>query len=315
MEFRQPFRKGTQLNQIEQWKLDRHPFEVADAVRTRYAIDGPAAIAEVPGEVERLKWVGIYPQRQGGDAFMLRVKVPAGRLTAHQVLTLGEIIEEFADGPDDHPIWGNRYGDITTRQDVQLHWVHMADVPVIWDRLEAAGMTSVQACGDSARNVLSCPVSGVDSDEVFDASGIAREVSDFFTGNREYANLPRKFKLSITGCRDDCAQAEINDVGMWPARLADGTVGLNLLVGGGLSDGPRMASDLDVFVLPEQAVEICRAIAQVFGELGNRENRGTARMRYLVQELGAEVFRDELAERTSFKLRPAGEELHAPLPR
>ena len=76
MEFRQPFRKGTQLNQIEQWKLDRHPFEVADAVRTRYAIEGPAAIAEVPGEVERLKWVGIYPQRQGGDAFMLRVKVP-----------------------------------------------------------------------------------------------------------------------------------------------------------------------------------------------------------------------------------------------
>ena len=309
MEFLQPFRKGAQLNQIERWKLDRHPFEVADAVRTRYSVEGPAAIAEVPGEVERLKWVGIYPQRQGGDAFMLRVKVPAGRMTAHQVTTLGEIIERYADGPEDHAIWGNRYGDITPRQDVQLHWVHIADVPAIWDLLEAAGLTSVQACGDSARNVLSCPVSGVDRDEVFDASGIAREVSDFFTGNREFANLPRKFKLSITGCRDDCAQAEINDVGMWPARLDDGTLGLNLLVGGGLSDGPRMASDLDVFLLPNQALEVSRAIAQVFGELGNRENRGTARMRYLVQELGPEGFREELAERTAFELRPAGESL------
>ena len=167
-------------------------------------------------------------------------------------------------------------------------------MPQIWALLEEVGITTVQACGDSARNVLGCPVAGVDADEVFDASWIAREISDFFTGNREYANLPRKFKLSVTGCRDDCAQAEINDIGLWPARLDDGTVGFNLLVGGGLSDGPRMASDIDVFVAPEQAVEVARAIAQVFGELGNRENRGTARMRYLVQELGPEGFRAEL---------------------
>ena len=126
-------------------------------------------------------------------------------------------------------------------------------------------------------------------------SPIARQISDFFTGNREYANLPRKFKLSVTGCREDCAQAEINDVGLWPAELEDGTVGLNLLVGGGLSDGPRMASDIDVFVTPERSSSSRWAIAQVFGELGNRENRGTARMRYLVQELGPEGFRAELA--------------------
>jgi ferredoxin-nitrite reductase len=302
-------RRGAPLNQVERWKLDRHPLEVGAAVRERYSKEGPASIASVPGEAERLKWVGIYPQRQGGDAFMLRVKVPAGRLTAPQVRTIGQIIEEFADGPDDHPIWGNRYGDITTRQDVQLHWVRIGDVPTMWDRLEAAGMTTIQACGDSARNVLSCPVSGVDRDEAFDASPIARLVSDFFTGNREYANLPRKFKLSITGCVDDCAQAEINDIGMWPARRPDGDLGFNVLVGGGLSDGPRMASDIDVFVGQDQAVEICRAIAQLFGELGNRENRGTARMRYLVQELGPERFREELAKRATIDLRPAGEEL------
>jgi ferredoxin-nitrite reductase len=302
-------RRGEPLNQVEQWKLDRHPLEVAEAVRHRYAHEGPAAIAAVPGETERLKWVGIYPQRQGGDAFMLRVKVPAGRLDATQVRVLGELIEEHATAPEEHPVWGNRYGDLTTRQDVQLHWVRIGKVPEIWDRLEAAGLTTVQACGDSARNVVSCPVAGVDREEAFDASPVARAVSDFFTGNREYANLPRKFKLSITGCLDDCAQAEINDVGLWPAEGPGGELGFNLLLGGGLSDGPRMASDLDVFVGQDEAVELCRAIAQLFGELGNRENRGTARLRYLVEELGPERIRSELARRAAVELRPAGVEL------
>ncbi|MGH9299726.1 MAG: nitrite/sulfite reductase [Acidimicrobiales bacterium] len=309
MELLRPYRKGNELNTVERWKLARHPLDVAAAVRNRYAAEGPASLGEVPGETERLKWVGIYPQRQGGDAFMLRVKVPAGRMSAAQVRRIGEIIDVHADGPEEDTVWGNRYGDITTRQDVQLHWVKIGDVPRIWDSLEEVGITTVQACGDSARNVLSCPVSGVDRNEVFDASGIAREVSAFFTGNREYANLPRKFKLSITGCRDDCAQAEINDVGLWPARLEDGTLGFNLLVGGGLSDGPRMASDIDVFVHRHQALEICRAIAQLFGELGNRENRGTARMRYLVQELGPEGFREELERRAAFPLQPSAENL------
>jgi ferredoxin-nitrite reductase len=309
MEFIHPFRKGDQLNQVEQWKLARHPLDVEEAVRDRYAKQGASSIALVEGEVERLKWVGLYPQKQGGDAFMLRVKVPGGRMTAAQARRIGELVDRFAVGPEPSPIWGDRYCDITTRQDIQMHWLKIEDIPFVWDSLEEAGVTTIQACGDSARNVLSCPVSGVDRDEVFDASGIAQEVSDFFTGNREYANLPRKFKLSITGCRDDCAQAEINDIGMWPALAADGTTGFNLLVGGGLSDGPRMASDLDVFVRREQAVEVCRAIAQVFGELGNRENRGFSRMRYLVQELGPERFREELDTRTAFDLEPAGEDL------
>jgi ferredoxin-nitrite reductase len=138
---------------------------------------------------------------------------------------------------------------------------------------------------------------------------VAQAISGYFTGNREYANLPRKFKMSVTGCHEDCAQAEINDIGMLPARLEDGTLGFNLRVGGGLSDGPRMASDIDVFVRPEDAVEITRGIAQVFGELGDRENRWTARMRYLVQELGPEGFREELEKRVCVELTPAGEDL------
>jgi ferredoxin-nitrite reductase len=301
-------REDQTLNKVERIKQARHPLEVRQAIIDTYSKD-LSAMDEVPGEVERLKWVGIYPQKQGGDAFMLRVKVPGGVLTPEQTQVIGKIASDFAQGPISNPHFGNNFLDLTTRQDVQMHWIEMKNIPEVWRRLEEVGITTVQACGDSARNVLCCPVSGLDRDEVIDAFPVAQAISAYFTGNREYANLPRKFKMSVTGCLEDCAQAEINDVGMLPARLEDGTVGFNLRVGGGLSDGPRIASDIDVFVRPEEAVEITRGIAQVFGELGDRENRWTARMRYLVQELGPEGFREELEKRVSVDLTPAGEDL------
>jgi ferredoxin-nitrite reductase len=301
-------RENQRLNKVEKIKLERHPLEVRQAIIETYSKD-LAAMDEVPGEVERLKWVGIYPQKQGGDAFMMRIKVPGGVLKPEQARVIGRIAAEFANGPIPNPHFGNNFLDLTTRQDVQMHWIKMGDVPEIWRRLEEVGVTTVQACGDSARNVLCCPVSGLGREEAIDAYPVAQAISNYFTGNREYANLPRKFKMSVTGCVEDCAQAEINDIGMLPARLEDGTLGFNLRVGGGLSDGPRMASDIDVFVRPEDAVEITRGIAQVFGELGNRENRWTARMRYLVQELGPEGFREELEKRVGVELIPAGEGL------
>jgi ferredoxin-nitrite reductase len=301
-------REDQTLNKVERIKQARHPLEVRQAIIDTYSKD-LSAMDGVPGEVERLKWVGIYPQKQGGDAFMIRVKVPGGVLTPEQTKAIGRIASDFAHGPIPNPHFGNNFLDLTTRQDVQMHWIRMENVPEIWRRLEEVGITTVQACGDSARNVLCCPVSGLGHDEVIDAFPVAQAISAYFTGNREYANLPRKFKMSVTGCLEDCAQAEINDVGMLPARLEDGTLGFNLRVGGGLSDGPRMASDIDVFVRPEDAVEITRGIAQVFGELGDRENRWTARMRYLVQELGPEGFREELEKRVSVDLVPAGEDL------
>ena len=301
-------REGQTLNKVEKIKLQRHPLEVKQAIIDTYSKD-LSKMDEVPGDIERLKWVGVYPQKQGGDAFMMRVKIPGGVLTPRQTEVIGKVAVDFANGPIPNPHFGNNFLDITTRQDVQMHWLKMGDIPEIWRRLEEAGITTVQACGDSARNVLCCPVSGLDHEEVIDAYPIAQEISDFFTGNREYANLPRKFKISVTGCLEDCAQAEINDIGLLPAKLEDGTIGFNLRVGGGLSDGPRMASDIDVFVRPEDAVEITRGIAQVFGELGDRENRWTARMRYLVQKLGPEAFRDELEKRVSVELTPAGEDL------
>ncbi len=309
LKFIRPYRNVGELNNIEQWKLARHPFEVAQAVIDTYSRQGPGSIAKVPGEVERLKWVGLYPQRQGGDAFMLRIKVPGGILTAAQVREIGVAADAYAEGPDDSPVFGNRYADLTTRQDVQLHWIRIADIPRIWQRFWEVGLTTVQACGDSARNVCSCPVSGIDAKEVVEAYPVAQAISAFFTGNREYANLPRKWKVAVTGCTEDCARVEINDVGLWPAEQADGSVGFNVLIGGGLSDGERMASDIDVFIRPDQAVELCRGVAQLFGELGNRENRGLARMRYLAQELGPEGFRAALDERTKFALEPAGQEL------
>lgn len=306
MEFLRPV---VELAQVEQWKLERHPLDVRDAILNRYAAEGPRAIGTVEGEMERFKWAGLYPQRQGAEWFMLRIKVPGGGLEAAQAAEIGRIADELARGPEPNPVWGDGYLDITTRQDIQMHWLLISDIPAIWERLESVGLTTVQACGDCARNVLCCPVSGVDAEEAFDAYPVALAISDYFTGNREYANLPRKFKISVTGCLDDCAQSEINDIGLRPARLEDGTLGFNVFVGGGLSDGARMATDIDVFVDRDQAVELTRAIAQVFGELGNRGNRGVARMRYLVQELGGEGFRAELARRASFPLRPAGTDL------
>jgi ferredoxin-nitrite reductase len=309
LRFIRPYRTIGELNPQEQLKLARHPFEVAQAVIDTYSKQGPASIDAVPGEVERLKWVGMYPQKQGGDAFMMRIKVPGGVMTAAQVREIGVAADAYGEGPDDSAVFGNRYADLTTRQDIQIHWIRIADVPRIWQRFWDVGLTTVQACGDSARNVCACPVSGIDAHEVVDALPVAEAISAFFTGNREYANLPRKFKIAVTGCLEDCARVEINDIGLWPAEQADGSVGFNVLIGGGLSDGERMASDIDVFVRPDQAVELCRGVAQLFGELGNRENRGLARMRYLAQELGPEGFRAALDERTKFTLEPAGRQL------
>jgi ferredoxin-nitrite reductase len=309
LRFVRPYRNIGELNPVEQIKLSRHPFEVAQAVIDTYSKQGPDAINAVPGEQERLKWVGMYPQRQGGDAFMMRIKIPGGVMTAAQVREVGVAADAYAEGPDDSPVFGNRYADLTTRQDIQLHWIRIADVPRIWQRFWDVGLTTVQACGDSARNVCSCPVSGIDAQEVVEAHPVAQAISAYFTGNREYANLPRKFKISVTGCLEDCARVEINDIGLWPAEQNDGSIGFNVLIGGGLSDGERMASDIDVFIRPDQAVELCRGVAQLFGELGNRENRGLARMRYLAQELGPEGFRAALDERTKFTLDPAGREL------
>src|SRR3712207_5849774 len=191
-------REDQTLNKVEKIKQERHPLEVYGAIIDTYSKD-LSAMDTVPGEVERLKCVGIYPQKQGGDAFMMRIKIPGGVLTPGQTRVVGKIAADFARGPLPNPHFGNDFLDLTTRQDVQMHWIKMENAPEIWRRLEEVGITTVQACGDSARNVLCCPVSGLGHDEVIDAYPVAQSISAYFTGNREYANLPRKFKMSVTG--------------------------------------------------------------------------------------------------------------------
>ncbi|WP_188869890.1 nitrite/sulfite reductase [Halarchaeum rubridurum] len=311
------------MNTTEQWKQEKHPLDVVDDLR-EYAEEelGFEEIEERAGdgEWERLKWAGTYTQKQDGY-FMMRTKVPGGHLTPEQAEVIGEVADEYAVQPEEEyeevndDYWGDAYLDITTRQDIQMHWIRVEDIPEIWDKYDEVGLTTIQGCGDSARNVLGCPAAGLDDHECFDAQPVIDAVSDYFTGNREFGNLPRKFKMTITGCKHDCAQSQINDVGLVPAKKElDGegagyTYGFHLRVGGGLSDGPRMASQLDVFVRPEHAVELCRAIAQTFKELGDRHNRGVCRMRYLVQQMGPENFEQAVRDRCDVELPESGIDL------
>jgi len=309
------------LNTVEQWKQEKHPLDVIEDVK-EYA-EEDLSFEEIEeragdGEWERLKWAGMYSHGRKGDYFMMRTKVPGGYLTPEQAEVIGEVADEYATAPaefggaEQNDLWGDAYMDITTRQDIQMHWIEVEDVPEIWAKYDEVGLTTIQGCGDSARNVLGCPAAGLDDHEHFNAQPVIDAVSDFFTNNREYANLPRKYKMTITGCADDCAQSQINDVGLTPAQKEfDGEqyYGFHAKVGGGLSDGPRMASDLDIFIRPEDTVEFCRAVAQTFKEIGDRHNRGVCRMRYLVQQMGVEKFEEAVRERSSVDFPNRGTDL------
>jgi ferredoxin-nitrite reductase len=309
------------MNTVEQWKQEKHPLDVVEDVK-EYA-EGSLSFDEIEeragdGEWERLKWAGLYSHGVQRGYFMMRTKVPGGKLTPEQAEVIGEVAEEYATAPEEYggeeqnDVWGDAFLDITTRQDIQMHWIRVEDVPDIWAKYDEVGLTTIQGCGDSARNVLGCPAAGLSGHECFDAQPVIEAVSEFFTENREYANLPRKYKMTITGCREDCAQSQINDVGLTPAKKeleGEEYYGFHCRVGGGLSDGPRMATDMDVFVPPEDTVEFCRAVAQTFKELGDRNNRGVCRMRYLVQQMGTENFEDAVRNRCGVDLPTRGEDL------
>ncbi len=309
------------MNTVERWKQEKHPLDVVEDVK-EYA-EGGLSFDEIEeragdGEWERLKWAGLYSHGRKTGYFMMRTKAPGGRLTPAQAEVIGEVADEYAVAPEQYggeeqnDTWGDAFLDITTRQDIQMHWIRVEDVPEIWAKYDEVGLTTIQGCGDSARNVLGCPAAGLTNGECFDAQPVVDAVSDFFTENREYANLPRKFKITITGCREDCAQSQINDVGLTPAKKAIGGeeyYGFHAKVGGGLSDGPRMASPIEVFVRPEDTVEFCRAVAQTYKEIGDRSNRGVCRMRYLVEQVGPENFESAIRDRCDSDLLERGQDL------
>ncbi len=243
----------------------------------RYAQLGFTQITE--DDFERMKWYGVYRQKpKDSGYFMLRTKVPGGQLTGAQARKLSDLAERY----------GRGFCDITTRQTIQMHWLRIDDMPQIFAELAEVGVTTSGACGDDTRNVMGCPLAGVDKNEIIDATPQMWEVSRHLTNNRAFSNLPRKYKITISGCCIQCAQPDINCVGVFGVRKPDGGTGYGFKVGGGLSAAPHMAQTLPVFVRPEQVWPVTEAISIIFRDQGYRLKRSRARFKFLVADWGAE---------------------------
>src|SRR3954466_6486388 len=244
-------------------------------------------------DLMRLKWYGLYAHNTKDGHFMLRTKVVQGILSADQAEVMASITEDFARG----------IIDCTTRQCFQNHWLTLDEVPEVFARLEQAGLTTAGACGDITRNVVGCTLAGIGHEQVVDGHATAEAVHEYFLGNKLYSNLPRKYKISITGCREDCARGLINDVALSGVIAPDGTPGFDLRIGGGLSSSPHFARRLDIFVKPEEAPEIIAGITEIFRDSEeNRQKRGRARLKFLVDQMGPEAYREELERRLGHEL-------------
>ncbi|MFZ0339094.1 MAG: nitrite/sulfite reductase, partial [Terracidiphilus sp.] len=300
--------KETKAQRMERLKREKNPWEAFDEVRT-FAREGRSSV--VPEWASAyFKWWGVYTQGDGVGAtggkggeglttewFMMRVGIPNGIISASQLRTIGGITRKYA----------RDLADITVRQNIQLHWLTIESLPEVVDALDAIGLSPKGACGDVVRNVTGCPLAGVAADELIDASPIAREIAHYLTANPDFYNLPRKFKISATGCPSWCTYPEINDIGLTPV-VRDGEVGYSLRVGGGLSNEPHLALRLDAFVRPDQAVQVARGVAEIFrDQMVLRESRDRARLKYLFMREGwtPDSFLEELNKRIGFKLDPA----------
>ncbi len=293
-------RNGPAANAVEALKAARDGLDVEVL---RYAHQGWVAIPK--DDVERLKWWGIFLRRQSeGEPgyFMIRIRIPNGIATAAQVREIATISAER----------GRGIADITTRQQIQIRWIRIEDVPEILERLRRAGLTTLQTGMDNVRNVVGCPLAGLLPTELLDASPVVRAFTARIVGNRAYTNLPRKFNVTITGCRENCTHAQTQDLALVPA-VREGLVGFNVLVGGKMgSGGYRIASSLDAFVTPDQAPEVCAAIVEIFRDFGLREARSKARLSFLLDLWGVERFREVLEDRLGYPLSPAGRDERKP---
>lgn len=307
--------KESKAQRVERLKREKNPWEGLDEIR-RFGREG---FASIPPEWigTYFRWWGVYTQGDGAGViggkngegkalpyFMVRIRIPNGLLHAHQLRTIADVTERYARGT----------ADLTVRQNIQLHWVTIEALPEVLDALWSAGLTTKGSCGDDTRNITGCPLAGVDADEILDASPIALEANRFFVGNAEFYNLPRKFKICITGCRFWCAYPEINDVGLTAVtrRLrGQEEIGFSLRVAGGLSTDPHLATRLNAFVRQGEVVPVLRGIAELFRDSDVlRENRERARLKFLFLRHGwaPEVFQQELEKRIGFKLEPAADE-------
>jgi sulfite reductase (ferredoxin) len=309
----------TKAQRVERWKREVNPWEFLEQIRG-FARRGFDAIPpEWLGTYFR--WWGVYTQGDGAGVvggkcgegkalpfFMLRIRIPNGILRSDQLRVIAELTKRYARG----------IADITVRQNIQLHWITIEDLPDVLEALERCGLSSMGACGDVTRNVTGCPVAGVDVDEICDASPLAMEITQALVGNPEFYNLPRKFKISVSGCRSWCSYPEINDVGFTAIeRKQNGQaeVGFSLRVGGGLSAEPHLGLRLNAFVRWNQVLPVTRAIGELFRDSESlREHRERARLKFLFLKQGwtADDFQHELEKRLGFRFDPAADE-SAPL--
>ncbi|GGM78294.1 sulfite reductase [Thermopolyspora flexuosa] len=287
------------LNKNEELKKNDDGLNVRQRIIDIYAKRGFDSIdpADLRG---RFRWYGLYTQRRpgidGGKTavlepeelddryFMLRIRIDGGRLTVDQLRTIADVSRRYARGT----------ADITDRQNIQLHWVEIESVPAIWEALERVGLDTTEACGDTPRVIIGCPLAGIDADEVIDASPQIADIRSRYIGDKAFSNLPRKFKSAVSGCPAHCTVHEINDVAFVGVVNEDGERGYDLWVGGGLSTNPMLAKRLGVFVAPERVHEVWAGVAGIFRDYGYRRLRHRARLKFLVNDWGVERFREVL---------------------
>jgi sulfite reductase (ferredoxin) len=310
-----PQEKETKAQRVERLKREKNAWDHIDEIR-EFARTGFDSIpTEWLGTYFRT-W-GVYTQGDGlgvtggkggeGKAvpyFMMRIRVPNGLLTAQQVRTVADLADEH----------GNGVIDITVRQNFQLHWLRIESLPEVFERLQAVGLRTIGACGDVTRNITGCPLAGLDSRELIDVSPLVLALDKEFGGNPEFYNLPRKFKITVTGCPEWCSYPEINDIALTATRrVRDGReeIGFSLRVAGGLSTEPHLAARLNAFVQYDQVIPVVRAITEVFRSSDVlRQSRDKARLKYLFLANGwtAESFLAAIHSHLPFTLDPAERE-------
>ena len=287
------------LNKNEETKRNDDGLNVRQRIIDIYSKYGFDSIdpADLRG---RFRWYGLYTQRRpgidGGKTavlepeelddryFMLRVRIDGGRLSNDQLRVIAYISRRYARGT----------ADVTDRQNIQLHWIEIENVPDIWEALESVGLSTTEACGDTPRVILGCPLAGIDANEIIDGTAEIAAIGEQYIGDAAFSNLPRKFKSAISGCPAQCAIHEINDIAFVGVVKPNGETGYDLWVGGGLSTNPMIGKRLGAFVRPGQVAEVWAGVTGLFRDYGYRRLRHRARIKFLVADWGPEKFREVL---------------------
>jgi sulfite reductase (ferredoxin) len=287
------------LNKNEQTKKDDDPLNVRARIENIYAHGGFDSID--PTDLRgRFRWWGLYTQRKPGMSgehtsildteeledsyFMLRVRIDGGQLSVAQLRTVADISTTYA----------RDSADITDRQNIQLHWIRIEDMPTIWQRLEAVGLQTQEACGDCPRVIIGSPVAGIAADEIIDPTPAIREIADRYIGSPEFSNLPRKYKTALTGHPSHDVAPEVNDIAFVGVVHPEHGPGFDLWVGGGLSTNPMLAQRLGTWIPLEEVAEAWWGVTSIFRDYGYRRLRHRARIKFLVADWGAEKFREVL---------------------